>query len=69
MLAAWAVPLGAGPRSRRTVTARRSGATAIAVAAAVGSLGFALIMGVFGGGRLLRPSGQKEFVQIKFAIR
>jgi hypothetical protein len=69
MLAARAVSIGTGPRSRRAVAARRARATAISVAAAVGSLGLALIMGVFGGRRLLRPSGQKEFVQVEFAIR
>jgi hypothetical protein len=69
ILAAGAVPIGAGPWSRRTIAARRSRATAVTVAATVGSLSFALVMGVFRGGRLLRPSGQEEFVQIKFAIR
>jgi hypothetical protein len=34
------------------------------VAPAVGTLYFALIMGVLGGGRLLRPSGQKELFKI-----
>jgi hypothetical protein len=50
------------PWSGRTIAARRARATAVAVAAAVGSLSFALVMGVFRRGRLLRPSGQEEFV-------
>jgi hypothetical protein len=57
------------PRSGRTFAARRARTTAITVAAAFGALSFALVVGVFGGGRLLRPGGQKEFVQIEFAIR
>jgi hypothetical protein len=51
-------------RSAGAVTARRPGATTIAVAAAVGPLSFAFVFGVLGGGRLLRPSGQEEFVQV-----
>jgi hypothetical protein len=35
---------------------------AIAVAAADVTLGFAFVLGVLGGRRLLRPSGQEEFV-------
>jgi hypothetical protein len=63
----WAATLAAraivvSSRSGQAVTAGRSGATAIAVAAAVGPLGFALVFGVFGGRRLLRPGGQEEFV-------
>ena len=50
------------PRSGGTIAARRAGATAVAVAAAVGALSFAFVIGVFGGGRLLRPGGQEEFV-------
>jgi hypothetical protein len=51
-------------RSAGAVTARRTGATAIAVAAAVGPLSFAFVFGVLGGRRLLRPGGQEEFVQV-----
>jgi hypothetical protein len=54
------VPSGSG----WTVAAGRAGATAVAVAAAVVSLGFAFVFGVLGGGRLLRPRGEKEFVQV-----
>jgi hypothetical protein len=51
-------------RSGEAVTARRPGATTIAVAAALGPLGFAFVFGVLGGRRLLRPGGQEEFVQV-----
>jgi hypothetical protein len=65
----WAATIAAraivvSSRSGRAVTAGRPGATAIAVAAAVGPLGFAFVFGVLGGRRLLRPSGQEEFVQV-----
>src|ERR1019366_6130900 len=47
-------------RSGRTIATGRAGTTAIAVAAAVKSLGFAFVFGILGGGRLLRPGGQEE---------
>jgi hypothetical protein len=60
MIAAWAIVVP--PRSGRTIATGRPGATAIAVAAAVGPLGFAFVFGVLRGRRLLRPGGEKEFV-------
>ncbi len=60
-----AVPSRAG----RAIAAGGAGAASVAVPAAVESFGLALVMGVFRGRRLLCPGGQKEFVQIQFAIR
>jgi hypothetical protein len=48
--------------SRRAFAARRAGPAAVAIASSVGAFAFALVVGVFGGGRLLRPGGLKEFV-------
>jgi hypothetical protein len=53
--------------SWRALTSRGPGTTP--VIPAVRSFRLALIMGVFRCRRLLRPSGQEEFVQIQFVIR
>jgi len=56
-------PAGAAvaPRWARTAT--------VAVAASVGAILSALVLGIFGSRRLLRPGGQEEFVQVEFVIR
>jgi hypothetical protein len=55
------------PPTGRSVPARRPGAATVTTA--LGSLVTALVFGVLGRGRLLSPGGQKEFFEIKIAIR
>jgi len=61
-VALWAIAVPS--RARGGIAPGRAWATTIAIAAPVRALGLALVFGVLGGGRLLRPSGQKEFVQV-----
>jgi hypothetical protein len=53
----------------RAVASGRTGAAAVPAASAVKPVLASLVVGVLGRGRLLRPSGEKELLQIQFVIR
>src|ERR1019366_3639007 len=59
-IAAWATAVPS--RSGWTIATGRARTATVPVAIAAGSLGFAFVLGVLGGRRLLRPGREEEFV-------